>query len=169
MEDTARQLNFHVQGDPRLSMALARRLLLRVWCLMALAVLAVATVLVQADVTTAKTALLYGGVFLLLMLYVLVIESPKRTLQQNAHKLGRPTAYRIDSAGIHITAGFGTETLPWQAITRVTRARGQIIISQGWRTASGIPLDGLSAAEQETVLTVLRSRGRALTGDGSST
>lgn len=57
--------------------------------LMALGVLAVAAPLVRAEVITTTTALLYGGVFLFLMLYLVSFEVPRQTLQQNAHKLGR--------------------------------------------------------------------------------
>jgi hypothetical protein len=167
MEDTAQELTFHVQGDPRLSAALVRRLMLRVWCLIALGVLAVAILLVQWQVITTKTALLYGGVALLLLFQVFLFEVPKQTVRQNAHKLGRPTTYRIDSAGIHTTAGFGTDIVPWPAITSVSRTRDQIIIWQGWRKAYGIPSDGLSPAEQDRLLEVLRSRGRALPDGGS--
>lgn len=56
---------------------------------MALGVLAVAAPLVRAEVITTTTALLYGGVFLFLMLYLVSFEVPRQTLQQNAHKLGR--------------------------------------------------------------------------------
>jgi hypothetical protein len=148
-------------------MALARRLLLRVWGLMALGVLVVAVFLVRAEVITATAVLLYGGVFLLLMLYLVWFEWPRQTWQQNAHKLGRPTAYRIDDAGIHMTAGFDTETVPWAVITGVARTRGQIVIWQGWRKASGVPSGELSAVEQRRLLEVLHSRGRALTDAGS--
>jgi hypothetical protein len=167
MEDTAQELTFHAQGDPRSSKQLVRRLMSRIWCLIALGVLAIATILVQWQVVTITMALLYASVVLVLLFQVLLFEVPKQTLRQNAHKLGRPTTYRIDSDGIHTTAGFGTDVLPWQAITHVSRTRRQIIISQGWRKASAIPSGGLSAVEQDRLLEVLHSRGRALADRGS--
>ena len=77
--------------------------------------------------------------------------------------LSLPRAYRVDGSGVHVTAGFATETLPWPAITAVTSARGQIVLWQGWRKATGIPSGGLTPAERDRLLEVLHSRGRSLT------
>ncbi|WP_229070949.1 hypothetical protein [Actinoplanes sp. DH11] len=160
MEDTG-ELTFQAQGDARLTKAFVVRLLLRVWGPMTLGVLAVVVVLVQAGVVTTASALTFGGVWLGMVAYQLW-RTPRQTVEQNAHKLGRPTAYRIDATGVHAATAFGTEDLAWSTITGVGRTGGQIVLWLGWNKAYGIPSGGLTPAEQDRVLDVLRSRGRSL-------
>ena len=159
---TRGEYTFLAQHEPTLAKALYRRLLIRVFGPMTLGVLAVLALLAQAEVLATMAALSGGGVSLCLMVYLVSFQLPRQILQQNAHQLGRPVAYRIDGAGIRTTPDFGTDMLRWSAITGVARARGQIIIWQGWRTASSIPSGGLSHAEQDWLLDVLHTRGRAL-------
>ncbi|WP_412738633.1 hypothetical protein [Krasilnikovia sp. MM14-A1259] len=155
-------LTFQAQGDLKLSLALFRLTLLRVWGVISLVVFAVAALLVWADLVPTMGVVFFGVVWVPLVLYS-AWTNARHAVQQNSHKLGRPIAYRIDSTGIHATTVFdATEVMPWSTITGVTRTRGQIILWRGWRSSFGIPSGGFSSVEQDRLLKVLRSRGQTL-------
>jgi hypothetical protein len=106
-----------------------------------------------------------GGVVGVLFILFTV---PQQIVTRDAHKLGRLVAYRIDAVGVHTVHGFSTDTVPWSAIKAVRRARGQILLphhglSDRKLRMSSIPTADLTATERARLLTVLRSRGAALT------
>ncbi|WP_143232385.1 YcxB family protein [Actinoplanes regularis] len=170
MED-AGQLTFQAQMDPKLMKALLRRVLFPILAVGGAVMLAMAALLYWAgDPGDAALSTAAGGVIAPLLLLFTV---PPQVVKRDAHKIGRPVAYRIDAAGVHSTSGFSTKTLEWSAIKAVHRARGQILLSHGRlssgkRWMSSIPTADLTPAEQDRLLAVLRSRGAALTNAPAS-
>jgi hypothetical protein len=170
MED-AGELTFQTRMDPKLMKALLRRALLPIVIVVGTAMLAVAALLYRAgDPGSGALSTAVGSVVGPLFILFTV---PQQVVTRDAHKIGRPVAYRIDAVGVHTTHGFSTKTLTWSAIQAVHRTRGQILLSHGrlssgkrWMT--GIPTADLTTTEQARLLAVLRSRGAALTNAPAS-
>lgn len=164
MED-AGVLTFQARTDPKLSKAQVRRALFPIVTPVGAAGLALAVLLYRAgDPGGWALGFVFGSVFGVLFA---LFGVPQQVVTREAHKIGRPVAFRIDAVGVHATNGFSTMTVAWSAITAVRRGRGQILLSHGRfsggkRRVAGIPTADLTAAEQVRLLAVLRSRGMAL-------
>ncbi|WP_436532079.1 hypothetical protein [Actinoplanes sp. HUAS TT8] len=170
MEDTG-DLTFQSRMDPKLMKALLRRALLPIVAAAGGVLLAAAALLYRfGDPGSGAFSTAVAGLVAPLFLLITV---PQQVVKRDADKIGRPVGYRIDAVGVHTTHGFSTRTLAWPEIKAVHRARGQILLSHG-RLASGkrwmtsIPTADLTAAEQSRLLTVLNSRGAALTTASAS-
>jgi hypothetical protein len=169
--EDAGELTFQARTDPKLMAAMLRRALLPIVTPVGAAMLIVAVLLYQAGDPGGWALPILGG-SLIGPLFIL-FTVPQQIVTREAHKIGRPVAYRIDAAGVRITAGFSTDTLTWSTIKAVRQAHGQILLSHrrlsgGKRRITGIPTADLTAAEQARLLTVLRSRGAALTNMSAS-
>ncbi|MEV4282059.1 hypothetical protein, partial [Actinoplanes xinjiangensis] len=146
--------------------ALARRALLPFALTVGVGGLALAVLLYLIDGSdTLVKALAFTGVFVPL---VLMFVAPGKAVARAGDQIGRPIGVKIDAGGVHTTDGFSTTTLGWSEIKTVRSARGQIVLSLGWRpggklATASIPTTGLNPAEKARLLAVLDSRGAALT------
>jgi hypothetical protein len=148
-------MTFQAASDARLMRAVVRSLQLRTSLFVVVPVALLALVLARTGHGEGAIETAGGAVAALVVPWAMASQ----VVERQSAVVGLMRAYRIDRIGITVSAGFGTKTTPWSAVTGVRRWRGQVAVSSGWRKVMGIPTGSLTKQEQARLLGILRSRG----------